>query len=83
MILCFLKTKKEDENRITGEGIKLSPRERDSVRLMAEGQKSEEIADELGLVKYTIEEYRTNLIKKFKAKNAVHLVKIACDFKFL
>jgi DNA-binding NarL/FixJ family response regulator len=79
----ILKTKKEDENRVTGEGIKLSPREREILRLMAEGQKSEEIADELGLVKYTIEEYRTNLIKKFKAKNAVHLVKIACDFKFL
>jgi DNA-binding NarL/FixJ family response regulator len=79
----ILKTKKEDESRMTGEGVKLSPREREILRLLAEGLKSEEIADELGLVKYTIEEYRNNLIKKFKAKNAVHLVKIAYDYKFL
>jgi DNA-binding NarL/FixJ family response regulator len=79
----IIKTKKEDENRISGNGVKISPREREILRLLSEGKNSEEIAEELVLAKYTIEEYRTNLIKKFNAKNAAHLIKIACDFKFL
>lgn len=79
----ILKTKKENENRMAGEGVKITPREREILRLLADGNRSEEIAIKLKLNKYTIEEYRANLIKKFNAKNAVHLVKIACDHKFL
>lgn len=79
----ILQTKKEDEERMNAQGVKISPREKEILRLLSEGFKSEEIADSLGLVKYTIEEYRSNLIKKFKAKNATHLVKIASDYKFI
>ena len=65
------------------DGIKISPREKQILKLLAEGMKAEEIAGALGLVKYTIEEDRSNLIKKFRAKNTTHLIKIACDYNFI
>ncbi|MFN8348850.1 MAG: response regulator transcription factor [Spirosomataceae bacterium] len=82
-IKAILQSKQEDESRMAGDGIKVSPREKEILQLLAEGLKGEEIAERLGLVKYTIEEYRSNLLKKFKAKNATHLIKIACDQKFI
>jgi len=79
----ILKSKQEDEGRLISEGVKMSNREKEILVLMSEGLTADEIANELKLSKYTIEEYRTNLLKKFKAKNATHLVKIAFEYKFL
>lgn len=79
----ILSKKETDDNRLVADGIKISPREKQILKLLAEGMKAEEIAGALGLVKYTIEEYRSNLIKKFRAKNTTHLIKIACDYNFI
>lgn len=79
----ILKTKQTDENRFIANGIKISPREKEILSLLAEGMKAEEIANVLGLVRYTIEEYRANLIKKFQARNTTHLVKLASDYDFI
>lgn len=79
----ILANKIMDEDRILAEGIRLTPREKEILKLLSDGMKSEDIAIALGLGRYTIEEYRTNLIKKFKAKNTTHLVKKACDYKLL
>lgn len=79
----ILKSKQEDEGRLVGEGIKISNREKEILVLLSQGLTGDEIANELSLSKYTVEEYRAILLKKFKAKNATHLVKIAHDHKFL
>jgi DNA-binding CsgD family transcriptional regulator len=79
----ILSKKEIDDNRLVADGIKISPREKEILKLLAEGMKAEEIAMALGLVRYTIEEYRSNLIKKFRAKNTTHLIKIACDYNFI
>ncbi len=79
----ILANKQLDEDRILAEGIRLTPREKEILKLLSDGMKSDDIAIKLGLGRYTIEEYRTNLIKKFKARNTTHLVKKACDYKFL
>ena len=79
----ILANKLMDEDRIMAEGIRLTPREKEILKLLSDGMKSEDIAISLGLGRYTIEEYRTNLIKKFKAKNTTHLIKKACDYKLL
>lgn len=79
----ILETKQMDEGRLIANGIKISPREKEILSLLAEGMKAEEIAHALGLVRYTIEEYRTNLIKKFQARNTTHLVKLASDLDFI
>jgi DNA-binding NarL/FixJ family response regulator len=79
----ILASKQVDEDRILAEGIRLSPRDRQILKLLSDGMKSEDIAELLGLGRYTVEEYRNKLIKKFNAKNTTHLVKKACDYKIL
>ncbi|MCF0070807.1 response regulator transcription factor [Dyadobacter sp. CY261] len=79
----ILTSKLQDEERLIAGGVKITPREKEILKLLSEGMKADDIATLLGLGKYTIEEYRTNLIKKFKAKNTTNLVKKACDFKFI
>jgi len=82
-IQMILGAKQEKEDRMGAEGIRISTREKEVLRLLSEGLNAEEIAQTLGLVRYTIEEYRTNLIRKFHAKNTVNLVKLACEYKFI
>ncbi len=52
----------------------VSEREGEILNLLAEGQTVKEIASELYLSPHTIESHKKNLIRKFDAKNTVHLV---------
>ncbi|MBB3841067.1 DNA-binding NarL/FixJ family response regulator/MinD-like ATPase involved in chromosome partitioning or flagellar assembly [Runella defluvii] len=63
--------------------IFLSDREKELLKLISHGLTSNEIATEMNLSKYTIEEYRMMLMKKFKAKNSTHLVKLAYEHEVL
>ncbi|MEP4090949.1 LuxR C-terminal-related transcriptional regulator [Reichenbachiella sp.] len=44
------------------------------LRLIAEGYRSEEIAEELGNSKKTIDSIRIDMLRRFQVKNAAHLV---------
>ena len=55
----------------------ISPREKEVVRLIADGHTTQEIADELYLSKHTIESHRKNILLKLGLKNSAGLVKYA------
>ncbi|GHB88878.1 response regulator transcription factor [Persicitalea jodogahamensis] len=79
----IIESKMQDESRFIEEGIRLTPREKEILKLLGDGMSAEKIAEHLGLVRYTIEEYRKKLIKKFRAKNTTNLIKKACDYKYI
>lgn len=72
-----------DEDRTPVDGILLTSREMDVLRLVGEGLTTEEMIDSLQLRKDTINEYRQNLMRKFKARNTAHLVLMACRMNLL
>lgn len=56
----------------------LSPQEKRVVSGLAKGLSTQEIADQLNLSYHTVEDYRKKLLKKFNARNTVHMVMKAC-----
>lgn len=59
-----------------GEGP-LTPREREVLRLVAEGRTSKQIADSLCVSPKTVETHRTRLMRKLELSNLAELVKYA------
>ena len=57
--------------------ITLTPREKEVLQLIADENSSREIASELSLSEKSIENYRSNLLLKFGARNVAGLVKKA------
>jgi two-component system secretion response regulator SsrB len=55
----------------------LTPREKQVLRLVAEGWTSREIASQLKISPKTVEVFRQNLLRKFGVKNSVQLVLLA------
>lgn len=55
----------------------LSDREKEVLKLFAEGNRTKEIADRLGLSTATIKKHRSNIMSKLKIKSTADLVKIA------
>ncbi len=55
----------------------LTPRERDVIKLIAEGYTTQQIADMLVVSPKTVEGHRTNLMAKLGLRNRVELVKYA------
>jgi DNA-binding NarL/FixJ family response regulator len=55
----------------------LTPREREIVRLVAEGSSSREIGSRLGLSPRTVEAHRTNAMRKLRLKKQTDLVRYA------
>ena len=53
---------------------RFTPAEQKVIRLVCQQYNSEEIADELGLSKRTVEGYRANILEKMKAKNSVGIL---------
>ena len=56
---------------------KLTKREREIIKLIAEGYKNREIAEQLFISKKTVEKHRANLMRKLKLHNAVELTVFA------
>lgn len=56
---------------------KLTPRERDVLKLAADGLNNKEIAESLNLSRHTIETHRKNIRVKLKVRNATELVAFA------
>jgi len=61
----------------------LSQREREMLKLVAEGLTNGEIADRIFLSPETIKSYRKNLLLKLNAKNTAVLVRIAIEQKLI
>ena len=62
---------------------KLTSREREVVKLIAEGHKNREIAELLCISIRTVENHRANIMKKLKLKNTSELVKYAIRKKYV
>lgn len=58
-------------------------REREVLLLMAEGQTTPEIADNLFISKLTVETHRRNLLQKFKVNNSASLIHKATEMKYI
>jgi DNA-binding NarL/FixJ family response regulator len=63
----------------TDEAIWITEREKDVLRLIAEGCTDQETADRLFLSKETIKGYRKDLLLKFNTKNSVAMVRMAIE----
>lgn len=57
--------------------VSLSIREREVIKLVAEGCTSKQVAEKLCLAESTIKTYRTNIMKKLKVKETAGLIKFA------
>src|SRR5687767_4120798 len=47
----------------------ITPREKEVLELVAQGQSTKQVADKLGIGTRTVESHRMNMLKKFKASN--------------
>lgn len=75
---CFGAYSKCGDSRSVNKTIlSISPRERQVLRLIADGFSSKEIADMLFISNHTAISHRKNLIVKFQVKNTAHLIKKA------
>jgi DNA-binding NarL/FixJ family response regulator len=63
--------------RTLGEGDTLTAREREILKLIAEGKSNKEIGDLLFISARTVERHRANIMDKLKLKNTAELVKYA------
>ena len=63
--------------------IKLTDREIDVIKLIAQEYTTQEIADQLFLSKHTIESYRKNLISKLNVRNLAGLTKYALKMGYI
>ncbi len=61
----------------------LTPREKEVLKLIAEGLNSQEIADRLFLGLRTIKNYRLSLLFKLDAKNSIILIKKAAEMRLV
>jgi DNA-binding NarL/FixJ family response regulator len=61
----------------------LTPREREIVQLVAEGQSSKEAASRLGVSAKTIETHRANIMKKLRLRSVSDLVRYAVRNKIV
>jgi DNA-binding NarL/FixJ family response regulator len=55
----------------------ITQREREVVKMIAEGYKNREIADELGISVKTIETHRANIMNKLALRNVAQLIHYA------
>ncbi|MBQ8168738.1 helix-turn-helix transcriptional regulator [bacterium] len=62
--------------------MRLTPRERDIITLVAEGFADKEIAKRLVLSPRTVQTHLTSVILKFKARNRTHAVALFVKAKY-
>jgi DNA-binding NarL/FixJ family response regulator len=73
-----LEKTQQDEDSFVGACL-LTKREREVLKLLSKGFTNENIAKALGIKKFTVMEYRENMMNKLKAVNAPDLVRIAYE----
>ncbi len=73
------KLKDSDEDDAFVNSISLTKREKEVLEYISRGFRTEDIANALKLKKYTVDEYRDNLIHKMQAKNSAELIRKAFE----
>jgi two-component system response regulator NreC len=71
------------EQRVSLRRSALTPREREVVKMIAEGNSAREIASLLGLSVKTVEAHRFNLMRKLDIHNRAQLVTYAIQKKIV
>jgi DNA-binding NarL/FixJ family response regulator len=61
----------------------ITPREKEVLELVADGQSTKQIADKLNISIRTVESHRINMLKKFDVNNTAELIKRAIELKVL
>jgi DNA-binding NarL/FixJ family response regulator len=61
----------------------ISPREKEVLELVAGGNSTKQIADQLGISVRTVESHRINMLKKMKANNTAELIRKAIEMKLI
>jgi DNA-binding NarL/FixJ family response regulator len=61
----------------------LTKREKEILRMIAQGKTSNEIGKELFVSPLTVETHRRNLMQKFSVKNVAELIKISSELQFV
>lgn len=77
------KQRNTDEDDAFVNAISLTKREKEVLDYISRGFRTEDIAIALNLKKYTVDEYRDNLIHKMNAKNSAELIRIAFEIGLL
>jgi len=65
------------------ESYDITPREKEVLELVANGNSTKQIADQLGISIRTVESHRINMLKKMKASNTAELIRKAIEMKLL
>ncbi|HOO09962.1 MAG TPA: helix-turn-helix transcriptional regulator [Cyclobacteriaceae bacterium] len=61
----------------------LTPKEFEVLNLVSKGHPTHVIAEKMGISAYTVEGHRKQLLKKFRAKNSIDMVRKAMKEKWL
>jgi DNA-binding CsgD family transcriptional regulator len=61
----------------------LTPRQKETLRLVAQGLTNREIADQLGISVRTVEVHRFNLMRRLKVRNVAQLLRQALILRLL
>ncbi len=85
--ICLSREAKEIMARPTLQDLRTLPsltkREKEILRMIADGKTSALIAEQLNLSLFTIETHRRNLMQKYEAKNMTSLIKMAMENRLL
>ena len=76
-------TKREASTRSKSKFLMLTPRERQVLRQVVAGERTKDIASQLGLSVRTVEVYRAHLKMKLHARSVGELVRVAVLEGFL
>lgn len=81
---CGIKAVREEgDNKILDKVSKLTPRERDVMVHMAQGQPNKIIAYQLGISPRTVEVHRARLMEKLSAGSLADVVRVAIDARLI
>jgi two-component system response regulator NreC len=73
----YLRVTKGDDGRGVGNGESLTSREREVLKLIADGNSNGQIADQLGLSRKTVDSHRANAMRKLDLHDVTEVVKYA------
>ncbi len=73
----YLRVTKGDDGRGAGDGESLTTREREVLKLIADGNSNGQIADQLGLSRKTVDSHRANAMRKLDLHDVTEVVKYA------
>ena len=65
------------------ESYDITPREKEVLEMVANGNSTKQIANQLGISIRTVESHRINMLKKMKVNNSAELIRKAIELKIL